>query len=182
MTKFDVLYRKFHRQLLLYTLKFVESENDALDIVQNIFVAVWEKRKYEQNEEAFKAYLFGAVKNSCLNYLKHQKIVKKFENETSLHLKEIEAFYYHSGEKSLIEKENLDEITSAIESLSGIYTEVIRLSRIEGLKNQEIAELLNIPVRTVETRIFRALSLLKEKISGKSFLIFLYLNQLGRVK
>jgi RNA polymerase sigma-70 factor (ECF subfamily) len=156
----------------------VEIESDALDIVQNIFVAVWEKGKYEQNEEECKAYLFGAVKNSCLNYLKHQKVVKKFENETSLHLKEIEAHYYQSGEKSLIEKESLTQITLAIESLSDIYKEVIMLSRFEGLKNQEIADRLNIPVRTVETRIFRALSLLKEKISEKIFFILLYLNQI----
>lgn len=178
MTKFDVLYRKYHRRLLLYTLKFVESENDAIDIVQNVFIAVWEKGKYDQSEDAVKAYLFGAVKNSCLNYLKHQKIVRKFENETSLHLKEIEAFYYQSGEKSLIEKESLEQITFAIESLSDIYKEVIKLSRFEGLKNQEIADQLNIPVRTVETRIFRALSILKEKISEKSFFILLYLNHI----
>ena len=180
MTKFDMLFRKFHRRLILYTLKFVESESDALDIVQNIFVAVWEKGKYEQNEEAVKAYLFEAVKNSCLNYLKHQIIVKKFENETSVHLRETEAFYYQSAEKSLIEKENLEQITLAIESLSDIYKEVITLSRFEGLKNQEIADHLNIPVRTVETRIFRALLLLKEIISKKSFLILLYLNRIDR--
>lgn len=180
MTEFDVLYRKFHRRLLIYTLKFVESENDALDIVQNIFIVVWEKGKYKQNDEASMAYLFGAVKNSCLNYLKHQKIVKKFENETLLHLKEIEAYYYQSGEKSLIEKETLEQITLAIESLPDIYKEVIMLSRFEGLKNQEIADKLNIPIRTVETRIFRAISLLKEKISKKSFLILLYLNQIDR--
>lgn len=182
MTKFDALYRKYHRRLLLYTLKFVESESDALDIVQNIFLAVWENRKYEQNDEAAQAYLFVAVKNRCLNYLKHQKIVKKFENETTLHLKEIEAFYYQSGEKSLIEKESLKQITDAIESLSDIYKEIITLSRFEGLKNQEIAEKLNIPVRTVETRTFRALSILKEKTSQKSFLILLYLNQIDLIR
>lgn len=178
MTKFDMLYRKYHQRLLLYTLKFVESESDALDIVQNIFVYVWEKGKYEQNEDSIKAYLFRAVINSSLNYIKHQKVIKKFENETSLHLKEIECFYYQSGEKSLIEKENIEQIILAIESLSDIYKEVLKLSRFKGLKNQEIADQLNIPVRTVETRIFRALSILKEKISKKSFFILLYLNQI----
>lgn len=180
MTNFDPLFRKYHRRLLLYTLKFVESESDALDIVQNIFVAVWEKGKFEQDEELVQAYLFSAVKNSCQNYLKHQKIVRKYENETSLHLKEIEAFHYQSGEKSLIEKENLKQITDAIESLADIYKEIITLSRLEGLKNQEVADQLNIPVRTVETRIFRALSILKEKISQKSFFILLYLNGIDR--
>lgn len=179
MNDFDSLFRKYHRRLLLYSLKYVESESEALDIVQNIFVAIWENKKYKQNDEIVKAYLFSAVKNSCLNYLKHQKIVKKFENETSLQLMEMEAAHYQSGERSLIEQENLKQINDAIDSLSDIYREVIFLSRFEGLKNYEIAEKLNIPVRTVETRIFRALSILKDKMLHKSFFILLYMNCLG---
>lgn len=181
MNDFDSLFRKYHRRLLLYSLKYVERESDALDIVQNIFVAIWENEKYNQKEGLVKAYLFSAVKNGCLNYLKHQKIVKKFENETSIQLLEMEAVHYQSGERSLIEQENLKQINDAIDSLSDIYKEVIFLSRFEGLKNHEIAEKLNIPVRTVETRIFRALSTLKEKMLQKSFFILLYLKGLGSI-
>lgn len=178
MTDFDCFFRKYHRRLLLYTMKFVDNESDALDIVQNIFVAIWENGKYRQNEELVQAYLFSAVKNSCLNYLKHKKIVRKYENETSFRLKEMEATHYQSGEKSLIETENLQQINDAINSLPDIYKEVIVLSRFEGLKNSEIANRLNLPVRTVETRVFRALSALKEKISQKSMFILLYMNSL----
>jgi RNA polymerase sigma-70 factor (ECF subfamily) len=149
-----------------------------LDIVQNVFVAVWENGKYRENEELVQSYLFSAVKNSCLNYLKHQKVVRKFEHNSALQIREIEAVHYQSGEKSLIECENLKQITDAVDNLADIYREVIILSRFEGLKNQEIAEKLNIPVRTVETRIFRALSALKEKMSQKSFFILLYLKGL----
>lgn len=178
MIEFDFLFRKYHRRLLLYTLKFVESEGDALDIVQNVFVAVWENGKYRQKEELVQAYLFSAVKKSCLNYIKHQKVVKRFENETLFQLKEMEALHYQSGEKSLIESENLKQINDAIDSLSDIYKEIIVLSRFEGLKNSEIADRLNLPIRTVETRVFRALSALKEKISQKSFFILLFLKGL----
>jgi len=177
MTDFDRLFLEYHKRLLLYTLKFVESESDALDIVQNIFVALWENKKYNLDEKLVQAYLFSSVKNGCLNYLKHQKIVKKYENDISFQLKEMEAIHYQTGEKSLIEKESLAQINDAIDSLSGIYKEVIYMSRFDGLKNSEIAEKLEIPVRTVETRIFRALSMLKEKISPKSFIILLNLNR-----
>ena len=181
MNDFNNLFRKYHRRLLLYSLKYVESESDALDIVQNMFVAIWENEKYKQDEKLVNAYLFSSVKNGCLNYLKHQKIVKKFENETSLQLMTMEAVHYQSGERSLIEQENMKQINDAIDSLSDIYKEVIFLSRFEGLKNHEIAEKLNIPVRTVETRIFRALSTLKEKMLQKSFFILLYLKGLGSI-
>jgi len=183
MNDFDSLFRKYHKRLLLYSLKYVKRESDALDIVQNIFVAIWENGKYKQNDELVKAYLFNAVKNSCLNYLKHLKVVKKFENEISLQLLEMEAVHYQSGEKSLIERENLKQINDSIDSLPDIYKEIIFLSRLEGLKNQEIAEKLNIPIRTVETRIFRALSTLKEKMLQKTFFIMLYMKCLkGIVK
>jgi len=161
-------------------MKYVERESDAFDIVQNIFLAIWENEKYKQDEELVQAYLFSAVKNSCLNYLKHQKVIRKFESEAAYQLKEIEAVHYQSGEKSLIETESLNQISNAIDSLSDIYKEVIQLSRFEGLKNHEIAEKLNIPIRTVETRIFRALSALKSKISQKSFFILLSLKGLHK--
>jgi RNA polymerase sigma-70 factor, ECF subfamily len=178
MTEFDTLFRKYHRRLLLYSMKFVESESDALDIVQNVFVAIWENGKYRQNEELVQAYLFNAIKNGCLNYLKHQKVVRRFEHDAALQMKEREAVHYQSGEKSLIEQESLCQINDAIDSLTDIYREVIFLSRFEGLKNQEIADRLSVPVRTVETRIFRALSSLKEKMSQKSFFILLSLRGL----
>jgi RNA polymerase sigma-70 factor (ECF subfamily) len=178
MIEFDFLFGKYHRRLLLYALKFVESEGDALDIVQNVFVAIWENGKYKQKEELVQAYLFNSIRNSSLNYLKHQKIVQKFENETSIQLLEMEAVHYQSGEKSLIERENLKQINDAIDSLPDIYKEIIVLSRFDGLKNSEIADQLNLPIRTVETRVFRALSALKEKISRKSFFTLLFFRGL----
>lgn len=180
MTDFDYLFRKYHHRLLLYTMKFVESESDALDIVQNIFVAVWENGKFRDREELIQAYLYASIKNSCLNYIKHQQIVKRFEHEAALQIKEMEAIHYQSGEKSLIEKEDLEMINNAINSMSDIYKEVIVLSRFDGLKNSEIAEKLDLPLRTVETRIFRALSTLKEKMSQKSFFILLYLRNIQK--
>lgn len=149
----------------------MEDEDEALDLVQDVFVAVWEREQYRGNDEQVRAYLFTAVKNSCLNYIKHQKVVKTFEHDAALLLKEKEAAYYQSGETSLIEKETLQKIDDAIDSLSDIYKEVIILSRFEDLKNKEIAERLNIPVRTVETRIFRAISLLRVKIPKRLFLL-----------
>ncbi len=177
MTDFDSIFTKYHQRLFLYTLKFVEDENEALDIVQNVFIAVWESGKFHSDEVSVRSYLFNAVKNNCLNYLKHQKVIRKFEKDAALKLKEMEAMHYQSGEKSLIEKESLKYIEAAIDTLSDIYREAIILSRFDGLKNCEIAQRLDIPVRTVETRIFRALAMLKEKIPQNSFLILFFLDR-----
>ena len=174
MTDFDSYFLKYHPALLQYTRKLIEDEQQALDLVQEVFIKFWGKRDFSQGEGQVKSFLFTSIKNSCFNYLKHQIVVRKFEQQYAWRLKEMEASYYLSGEKSLIEKESLEQIEQAIDSLGDIYKEVIFLSRIEGLKNSEISENLHIPVRTVETRIFRALALLKEKISSQS--IFILLN------
>lgn len=179
MTDFDSLFLKYHHPLFLYTLKFIEDENVALDLLQDVFVSVWEKGQYLGAEGQVKAYLFAAIKHNCLNYIKHQKIVRKFEQHAAFELKEMEGAYYLSGEQSLIEKESMQIIDSAIDSLTDIYKEVITLSRFDGLKNKEIAERLNIPVRTVETRIFRAITILKEKISLQSIILLFFRNRVS---
>lgn len=176
LTDFDKLFLNYHHQLFRYTLKFIEDENEALDLVQDIFVEVWERGHYKNPDKEVKAYLFTAVKNSCLNYIRHQKVIRKFEHHASLQIKEAEASYYLSGEQSYVEKESLQRIDEAIDSLNDIYREVIILSRLEGLKNKDIAKLLDVPVRTVETRIFRALALLKEKIPVRA-LVLLFIGK-----
>ncbi len=171
MTDFEEIFRTYHTILFLYAQKFVQR-NIALDLVQDIFVAMWEKKKFDMDELSVKAYLFKSVRNSCLNYLKHEKIVSKHMENKLASLSEQEICYYESGEKSFIEKEDLDKIYGIINSLPDIYREIIELSRFDGLRNKEIAEKLDIPLRTVETRLFRALSMLKEKLSNHLFLLF----------
>lgn len=180
MANFDQLFRKYHHQLFLYASKFVTDESIALDIVQDVFTSVWEKEKLNLADEHLKAYLFNSVRNHCLNYLKHQKIIRKHLEYQRDAMAEMEIRYYESGEKSIIQQENLDRIYEAVNSLSEVNREIIELSRLEGLKNREIAERLNIPVRTVETRIFRALKELRQKLSQKLIRILLNISWLRK--
>lgn len=178
MLDFDQIFKKYHTPLFLYAHKFVDDENAALDLVQDTFTIVWEKKKITSDEEHVKAFLFASVRNAALNYLKHEKVVQKHYENKVTELGKMELFHYESGEKSLIEKESLQYIYRTIDTLPGIYKEVIELSRFEGLKNHEIAGRLNIPVRTVETRLFRALATLREKLSEKTFRILLNIWQI----
>lgn len=179
---FDLVFRKYHHRLYLYTLKFIDDKGDALDIVQNVFLSMWENQKFRADEKIIQVYLFNSVKNSCLNYIKHKNVIRKFEQSLTYELKELEASHFQFGEKSLIEREDLKQLDDAINSLSDKYKEVIVLSRFEGLKNKAIAVKLHISVRTVETRIFRALISIKEKISTKSLLVLINLFAFHRLK
>ena len=102
--------------------------------------------------------------------------MRQYEKNAALQLRQIELVHYQSGEKSLIETESVDRINQAIESLSDVQKEVILLSRFDGLSNQEIADKLGIPVRTVETRIFRALQKLREKITSTGHILLMVMG------
>ena len=68
MSDFEQIFRKYHRPLFLYARKFVSDEAAALDLVQDVFALVWEKKKALLDEEHLKAYLFSSVRNACLNH------------------------------------------------------------------------------------------------------------------
>lgn len=175
MKKFDRIFRDYYPPLLVYCRKFIDSHADAGDIVQNLFARVWEQKKFHLEEKHLKAYLYTAARNACLNYLKHAQVIRKYESEAAAALKEIEINQFQSGEQSLIEKEELARIYAVLEALSDQQKEIIRLSRFDGMKNQEIAGQLGIPVRTVETRLFRALKKLREELTKKDFrVLFLF--------
>ncbi|WP_372936819.1 RNA polymerase sigma-70 factor [Mariniphaga sediminis] len=180
MASFDDIFQEYYHSLLLYGLKFIKDENEVCDILQEVFAEVWEKEQYRLEGSHLKAYLYNALRNGCLNYLRHQEVVRKHAEREYIANSLAELNFYKSGEKSLIEEEDLKKIYSAISSLSDNYKEVIELSRFEGLKNKEIAEKLNIPVRTVETRLFRALSSLRKTLTGKQILILLNLSVGGQ--
>lgn len=174
MEDFEIVFRKYYQRLFQYAMKFVGVEDDAHNAVQDIFTAVYEKRLFDKPESHLKPYLFNSVRNRCINYLKHQKIVSIHQSQVVLSLKELELDYYGSAEKSLIESETYMEIHAAIEDLSEEQREVIILSRFDGLKNKEIAEKLDVPIRTVETRIYRALAALRKKLSPKTFFVLFH--------
>lgn len=175
MEDFETIFREYYRQLFQYALKFIDTEDDAHNIIQDIFMTVYEKKLHQKTKNHLKPYLFNAVRNSCLNYLKHKKVVDRHLSDVAFRLKELELRDYSGSEQSLIEKETFETIHQAIDSLPELQKEVILLSRFEGLKNQEIANKLEVPVRTIETRIFRALSNLRQKLTGKAFLILMQL-------
>ena len=148
--------------MLKYGLKFVSNEDHVRDILQEVFLEVWKNEKHKLEEEHIKSYLFNSVRNGCLNYLRHKAVIRKHTNQEIFELRMKELSFFEMGERSLLETDDIEIIYTAINSLPPASKEIIELSRFEDLKNKDIAEKLNIPVRTVETRIFRALSKLRE--------------------
>jgi RNA polymerase sigma-70 factor, ECF subfamily len=165
---FEILFRRYYNQLCLYGMHLINNKVAAEEIVQNFFVGLWEKRNQLTIETSVKNYLFRSIKNHCLNYIQHHKIKKQYRQEIFT-----EAHSKIPDETHFIEPGLSQKIEESIQSLPEKRRNIFRLSREEGLKYREIAEKLNISIKTVETQMGLAIKTLREKL--KDFYSFLLL-------
>jgi RNA polymerase sigma-70 factor (ECF subfamily) len=164
---FELFFREHHKQMVFYAAKFVDDYETARDIVQEVFLKTWENREKVQISTSLTTYLFAAIRNQCINYVRHQSVNMKFTNETQLQLKELEISYYTSVEEqhlNLFEQETREKIQRTISTLPEKCRQIFSMSRFEGIRSNDIAKKLNISVRTVETQIYRALKEIKKKL------------------
>jgi len=159
--QFESFFMAHHNDLVRYALKFVQRNDVASDIVQEAFVKLWEQRKRILANVSLRAYLYKMVYNLALNHIEQLKIRAKHHESIYVELREHELDYYRD-EKSLLQMERSASIAKLIKELPKGCNEVIELSRFQGLKTKEIAKKLDVPVRTIETRIYRCISKLKE--------------------
>lgn len=166
---FEKLYNEHYESLCHYAQRFVFDLDTSREIVQDVFVRIWEKRSTLLGEESLKSYLYRSVRNKCLDYLKHLNVEYEYEKILIKETQESGSGSYNTEDHpldGLITEELKNSIGSAIENLPEKCREIFELSRYEGLKYREISDELNISVKTVETQMSRALKSLKEQLSS----------------
>lgn len=179
---FEALFHRTFRRLYDFALKITKDETIAEDILQDVFMKLWKKKdRVESNN--IEAYLFRLVRNQCIDYIKFVKIIsaKTIELETDRKYEELYRIDFIRDEPYLLIHEELKlEIEKTIESLPARCKEVFILSRIEGLKNREIAERLQINIKNVERHLARAIKTFRERFSDEipATIITLVLGQL----
>lgn len=165
---FEILFHKYYGILCSFAVKIINDDVAAEEIVQDFFVKLWEKREQVFIETSVKNYFFRSVKNLCLNLIQHNKTKIK---HAQILLSEIENNF--SDENNYPEVDLFLKIEESINSLPEKRQEIFRLSRQEGLKYHEIANKLNISIKTVETQISLAIKTLREKLKNyNSFITF----------
>lgn len=161
---FETIFRHYYPHLCLYASRVLKNTAAAEEIVQELFVLLWERREETEIETSVKNYLFKAVKNHCLNYIKHNQIKNEYSRKI---LAETNTF--SPDDEIETQTELFQKIEESISGLPEKRQEIFRLSRQEGLKYREIAEKMNISVKTVETQMGMAIKTLREKL--RDFLI-----------
>ena len=144
-------------------MKYTYDLDDAKNIVHEVFMSLWEKFEGLPEETNFKSYLYTAVRNKSLNFIRDKKKHVMLEDAEELAPFEENV----SMESAELER----EIEIGLQLLPEKCREVFELSRQEGLKYAEIAEKLNISIKTVEAQMSKALSILRDHL--RDFIILL---------
>jgi RNA polymerase sigma-70 factor (ECF subfamily) len=148
------LFVSFYNPLLQFALSFIKSKEQAEEIVSDIFISIWEKRKRIDSISNLKVYLYVAIKNASLNYLSRQnKNVPSDIDDVATELKSV----YFDPEQLLITAEMIQRIKLAINDLPPRCKMIFKLVKEDELKYKEVAEILNISLKTVEAQITIAL-------------------------
>lgn len=176
---FQSLFKEYYIPLCVYAIRFIHEKNTAEEIVQDTFAKLWEQKENLESIDSLQAYLFRMVRNNCLNYLKHLQVVNKYNQYYNQLLEQAGDYFAitrETGQSILIAKEIEKHIFNAIEKLPQQCREIFKLSRLDGLKNQEIADKKGVTINTVQKQISIALEKLREMLKPLLPVILLYVN------
>ena len=159
---YKALFRRYYPYLLFYATRLV-GEEEAEDIVQDVFVELWRRRDTVEIGDQIQAFLYRAVYTRALNVLKHRNV----EDGYCAAMEEIN--------QRIEDRELRKEIYDAINELPDKCKEVFKLSYLHDMKNKEIADVLGVSLRTVEAHMYKALKYLRSRLDYLWFILFIFL-------
>jgi len=167
-----MLFRTYYQPLCNYAYTFVQDRDEAEEIVQSTFLNVWEKRDNLSIHTGVKPYLYAMVRNASLNVLKHEKIKQQHVTmELAVADRSVE-----SVTRTVMASELETKIYAAMDKLPEQCRLVFKLSRFEELKYSEIAEQLNISIKTVENQMGKALKIMRDQLKDYLPLIIVLMH------
>ena len=163
---FEKLYNRYNKKLYHFAESYLEDNSEAEEVVQSVFVKLWENRCSLNETLSVKSFIYKSTVNACYNFLKKKVIRNRYLENELLKINVNEDRSYDG----IFYKDLKHQIDSSISSLPPRQQHIFYLSRFEGLSHLEIAKRLNISVRTVENQIYRALCIIKDNIKVEKFI------------
>lgn len=174
MVAFDTIYQKYCKRLYAFVIRYVKREEDAEEIVQEVFIKIWENRSKINVYSSFESYLFTISYNSAISILRKRVHEQKY-------IEYLKSLQEADSLSELTDELYFRELNSKIQSLLTYLTprqrEIFLLSREDGLTHEEIARKLGISVNTVKNHIVATLNFLKSNIDSRLVInaLFVYL-------
>lgn len=169
---FDKIYRQFSNKIYHFVLGLTKDEHVSKDIVQEVFINLWDKSDLVNQDLNFDNYIFTITYNSIRKYFRRKAIETKAFDYFLKNSPEV----IEDGDKDLIFKELIEIAYKTIDNLPPQRKKVYTMSKQEGMKIKEIADKLSLSPRTVENHLAKALKFLKEELSDISLLTLLFFH------
>lgn len=171
---FKLIFNTYWIELFQIAVRKLGSEEDANDIVQDVFISFWQIIPTLDHDTSFKAYLTTSLRNKILNFYERNSVRLKY----SLSLLESQnKIDYHSNPSTQLQTKELEELyEKAILNLPKKMQEIYRMSRILHFSNSEIAEKLNVSIQTVKNQLSTADSRIRKTLSSYNQTIILFIH------
>ncbi len=168
---FDELFEQYGKKLYGFALSYLKTENEAEELVQEVFVRLWENRKSLKPDQTFRSYLFTIALNQIRKYFRKKAIAIRHLSQ----LDQTDFDYDNQTEEKIDYASTLSRIEQVIEQLPSRKKLIFKKSRIDGKTSKEIAEELNITAGTVDNQVSEAMKIIRETLKGEQLSILLFL-------
>ncbi|MDD2304183.1 MAG: RNA polymerase sigma-70 factor [Prolixibacteraceae bacterium] len=154
---FRKIYESYCEPLYRFAYSYMKDSFEAEEIVQDVFIKIWERREDVDEQKSFKSYLYRITVNKVFNELKHRVVKQKYEQ----HALNFDQITSETPESSIQFQELNKKLDLLLTQLPEQQRNIFIMSRWKGLSNAEIAESLSLSLRTVENQIYRASKFIK---------------------
>lgn len=165
------IFDLYYKSILMYANRFLPSKEECEDLIQDVFVHIWDKQMTFPDEISLKIYLYKSTRNKCFNIIKHKKVKDNYVDDALKTLDDDNLFL-----KQVLEEEIVRQLHQAIEILPERKKEILKLS-LKGIKNNEIAERLNIKLQTVKTLKSQSYKILRAQFKDIASIVYLFINK-----
>lgn len=169
---FESVFKDFYAPLCLHARRYLIDSDVAEEVVQDMFFKMWERRDTLAINTSLAAYLFKSITNHALNHIKYQRHAQKYQEFIGFRTDENIAISPHDA---LVHNDLERQLLGAIKLMPDRRKMIFEMSRLEGLRYNEIAEKLGISIKTVEIQMSKALEFMREKLSDYLPVLWLFL-------
>lgn len=168
---FSLLFRHYYTDLVLFAGSYLQDQMTCEDIVQESFIKLWHEREEARKISSLRSFLLKSVQNRCFSHLRHEQIKNKYT--------ELKSLFTANGSRETEEYIFFSELSNRLQDvlahLSPEQRQCFEMNKMKGVKQAQIAQELNMPLRTVELRIAEALKILKQELKEYFVLVCLFL-------
>ena len=169
---FRQLYNRYGSKIHRFALNYLKSEYDAEELVQDVFLKLWDKRNFLDSSGNIKSYIYKVAVNSIYDFIRHKNIEQAFHEFSMGKTEESDDTW-----EEVVYNDMLAQIEQLMKQMPEQRRKIFKMSKEYGLSNAEIAKSLSLSKRTVENQLYRARTFLKDNLDRSSILsvLFIYL-------